>query len=86
MEATSDEEILVVLDSDFLTFNMYNLKKQERFKNTEYKNEQRKIVLTQLMSQKYSPSPSPLTTITSWLLGIIKPRSAKISGEKRRLS
>ena len=39
MEATTDESTLVVLDSDFLTFNLYNLKKQERFKSTEYKNE-----------------------------------------------
>lgn len=44
MEATTDESTLVVLDSDFLTFNFYNLKKQERFKSLEYKNELRKLV------------------------------------------
>jgi hypothetical protein len=44
MEATSNEQTLIVLDSDFLTFNMYNLKKQERFKTIEYKNELRKTL------------------------------------------
>ncbi len=54
MEATSDEETLIVLDSDFLTFNMYNLKKQERFKNTEYKNDLRRYYFMKSMNLKYS--------------------------------
>lgn len=43
MEATASDEVLLVLDSDFLTFNMYNLKKQERYRTWEYKNEQRSL-------------------------------------------
>ena len=43
METTKEEDTLVVLDSDFITFNFYNLKKQERFKTIEYKNEQRNL-------------------------------------------
>ena len=43
MEATASDELLLVLDSDFLTFNMYNLKKQERYRTWEYKNEQRSL-------------------------------------------
>ena len=46
METTSDESTLIVLDSDFLTFNMYSLTKQERFKTLEYKNDQRIIGVT----------------------------------------
>lgn len=40
MEATLDEEHLLVLDSDFITFNFYNLKQQARYKTIKYVNEQ----------------------------------------------
>lgn len=35
----SREETLVCLDSDFLTFHLYDLKKQHRYTTWEYKNE-----------------------------------------------
>ena len=60
MEATSNEQTLVVLDSDFLTFNLYNLKKQERFKTLEYKNDLRRLDVIEWMSRKSSLSLCPL--------------------------
>ena len=38
IEADNKDETLVVLDSDFCTFHLYDLKKQHRFATWEYKN------------------------------------------------
>lgn len=43
METTLDEEHLLVLDSDFITFNFYNLKQQARYKTIKYVNDQRRL-------------------------------------------
>lgn len=65
IEISKDESQLFVLDSDFLTFNIYDVKRQRRTCTWKYENPERKSIIFNFKSlnQRSSLLPSQKTQI-----------------------